>query len=87
MIKADPGKHWASTSTFSFGDSAWGSVLQMYECLEFNLQPNQKYYIDITSRPNLDYSVDASKFLIRQFSMSDGEAAVKKCTYVPYVPH
>jgi hypothetical protein len=68
MIKADPGKHSVDVRLFD-GYST--------DRKEFDFQPNQKYYLAVTL-------LDNRSMAIKLLSTSDGEAAVKKCTYVPY---
>ena len=73
MIKADPGKHLVGV---------WELDAMIGFNEEFDFQPNQKYYFAI----KMIYVIH-KPFEIILLSTSDGEAAVKKCTYVPlYVP-
>ncbi len=79
MIKADPGKHLAGVPAV-YGEYSHVSNKGQKE---FDFQPNQKYYLDVTTG-NVD-GIDIQS--IRLLSTSDGEALMKKCTYDPYVPH
>lgn len=80
IIKVDPGKHLVGVrETGGFEDRK-----------EFDFRPNQKYYFAFTSFSivNFNETNESNKsVVIRLLSTSEGEAAMKKCTYTPYDPH
>jgi hypothetical protein len=80
MIKADPGKHsvglWVSAGSRRYVMCGWNKGRK-----EFDFQSNQKYYFAIKIT---DIYRPIETFEIILLSTSDGEAAVKKSTYVPY---
>ncbi len=79
MIKTDPGKH-------SVGLWVWGGFRYIMNGWnkgrkEFDFQPNQKYYFAIKTT-DIYRPIETLEIIL--LSTIDGEAAVKKSTYVPY---
>ena len=85
MIKANPGKHWVGIFPVPPGYSS--VYLPSQHSREYDFQPGTKYYFAVTSwNSNKGYGHDQeSPVSLIPLSTSDGEVAVKKCRYTPYM--
>jgi hypothetical protein len=75
IVKADPGKHLVGALSFGGFAPHWNQDID-----KFVFQPNQKYYFNVTD------SGTSALLKVVLLSAIDGEAKIKKCTYVPYKP-